>query len=730
MNVSEMGRTRRGECLPLAVRLIAAIALVVLAADAAITRAGAPDDADSQPDPQTGISLAPEPYTIGNFSMTASISDDGLRIRKLLFNPPVLGQWLKPVGHGDLKLIVGGGETFVVTARQTVFPESVVGLRSLNTSVEAEVRTFAPISSGSANSSFNSFLPAIIVQVTLTNRGADSQRVDASYVVTPEKPNSVIGAGKVTFGGRDMPEVFQRTGRSQVWLLGLSDSGGSTFAWQTPPPDEINNGTMTLEAAGTLKPGESAGVLWVVGIYDHREYTAKQLSSRAALQRYLLQQGLQDTPGSLQRQTHDFIASLPRTGDADIDLYLRWYLSPAILLTRGTAAGEVLTMGYAELNQRDSFWTSGAHLIYWPDLELKMLHESMSHQHPDGQVPMTILPTIDRAHNIDGNEYFVLRIARYYQWVRDDAFLKEAMPHVKKAIDYLITQDTDHVGMPKQTGYWGDWKDVPGVEGRLYAPHFDLLWLATLKNARALAQEAGDTSYERLLAILYERAAERINRHVSQGGLWNGNCYVDVWRDGRQSEYTLQDQTVAAIWGVIPHERLERIYTTLNSSNESRFGVRETYPYITSKFDQMDYGMAEYHNGGIWPWLNFADAWGRFLNGRAADAERILKEVGEQQLVRSHRYSPGEFLNGETGKTEGFPIQGWNADILSTIYFGAFGLERRSAEDLVVHLNLTGKNDLTTTIRVPEGTLLLTRRDGRVSIVKQFEKPLNTILTQ
>jgi hypothetical protein len=692
----------------------------------------AADDAGTQPSPQSSVEVAPAPYVVGNFSVAASLSDDGLKIHKLLFNPPVLGQWLQPVGHGELRMTISGRERFSNTGGHAVFPESVANFRSQDTGVEAEVSTFAPLSSGTATSSFNSFLPVVVVQVTLTNRRARSQRIDTSYALTPDKPGASIGTGNVSFNGQDIPEVFQRTVRAQAWLMGVSAMHAPPISWQVPSgPD--SEGALTLGATVALDPGKSVVLSWVLGIYDSREYTARHLASRLALQRYLLELGLE----SLGQQTQEFIAALPRTGDADIDLYLRWYLSPAILLTKGTSTGDVLTMGYSELNQRDSFWTSGAHLIYWPDLELKMLHESMSHQHASGQVPMTILPTIDRTHNIDGNEYFILRIARYYQWVRDDAFLKEALPHVKKAVQYLQAQDREHIGLPEQTSYWADWKDVPGVEGRMYAPHFDLLWLAALKSAQSLARSAADAPFEQHLTALYDRASERINRDVSQGGLWNGTHYVDLWRDGRRPAYMLEDQTVAAIWNVIPRERLESIYATLNASNESSFGVRETYPYITPGFNQgkndegvEEYGAGEYHNGGIWPWLNFADAWGRFLNGHATDADRILKEVGHQQLVRSHQYAPGEFLNGETGKTGGFPIQGWDADILSAIYFGAFGLDRPSARDVAVRLKLTGSNDFTTTIRVPEGDLLLTRRDGNVNVDKTFAKPLHVTVTQ
>jgi glycogen debranching enzyme len=433
---------------------------------------------------------------------------------------------------------------------------------------------------------------------------------------------------------------------------------------------------------------------------------------------------------TLKQQHAAFVTSLPRTGDRELDVFSRWYLSAAVLLTKGTSSGEVLTMGYRELNQRDSFWATGAHLIYWPDLELKMLHESMNYQDSKGQIPLTILPTIDRANNIDGNEYFILRIARYYRWYREVAFLNEALPHVKRAINYLISLDHEKIGLPMQQSYWADWKDVPGVEGRRYAPHFALLWLAALKDGQFLAREASDSSYAAWLGALYEKAHERINQDVAQGGLWDQTRYVDLWNDARRTTYSLEDQTLGAVFDVIPHERLENIYFTMNTGNESKFGVRETYPYIPSSDDSFGPGPGQYHNGGIWPYLNFADAWGRFKNGHAADAQRILKEVGYNDLVRFHDYSPSEFLNGDTGENPGFAVQGWDADYFSAIYFGAFGLERLTADELLVHVNLTPAHDFNTTIRVPEGDLVLSRYDGKVKVERKLTRLLKIKLIQ
>jgi len=666
--------------------------------------------------PALGQKPAPEGYSVGNFGIAAVISGDGLKISRSLINPPVLGEWLKPFGSGALTLAASDNTDFAVVNRYSVFPENFSQLVSRATKVEARVQTFAPISGAVKTASFDNFIPALIVQVQLINHGTHTQRVSLKYTFAAEKAEQRVESGTPRANPASIEEVHQSSGPApaQIWLIGVSDGEA---AQRTVESDPAHDGKLSRELKVRLEGGQTRSAAFVIGAYDPRGYTSGRFDSLASMQKYILDGLQQPSAGNPRRarltQEHeDFIAALPRTGDPELDVYSRWYLSAAIFLTKGIKSGDVLTMGYVELNQRDSYWTTGAHLIFWPDLELKMLKESMAFQLPNGQIPLTVLPVIIRENNIDGNEYFILRTARYYRWYRDSSLLTQALPHVKRAIDYLITLDSDHVGLPKQFSYWADWKDVPGAEGRTYAPHFDLLWLAALKNAQFLASEAGDLQFSSKLGALYDTAYERINRNVADGGLWDRTRYVDIWKDGRQIPYTLEDQTLAAIFGVIPQSRLESIYARLNSSNESPYGVRETYPYIPSF--QQSYGAGEYHNGGIWPYMNCADAWGRFMNGHGADAERIMKKVGYNGLVRANDFTPSEFLNGETGQNTGFRIQGWDADCFSAIYFGAFGIERVSDSKIDIRVRAPRTRDFSTLLVLPGTAGTLSSHSGKL----------------
>ena len=98
-------------------------------------------------------------------------------------------------------------------------------------------------------------------------------------------------------------------------------------------------------------------------------------------------------------------------------------------------------MGYSEMNQRDSFWTTWLHLVLWTDLEREMIEKSASFQRPDGKIPTTVLPVIERGDDIDINEYFNLRIARYYEWTMTWSLFGRCGQGFKSSIEYLKGMD-------------------------------------------------------------------------------------------------------------------------------------------------------------------------------------------------------------------------------------------------------------------------------------------------
>lgn len=639
-------------------------------------------------------------YVVGNFNISAQINEAGGPVSWIKTNPPKLGVWLQNFGRGELWIKEGGESGRRLTLRlksvEREYPE-YHAVFDAEGQVQVDVDVFAPIGLRAETN----FLPAIVYRV----------RVTASHPWKGVVGYTLQQATKVHDAVDDDPTPWPsetHTIRADRYAAVIRGPAFLAIAERSSDSVSLSKDGEPLSGAVALQVGERAEqtLTFLVGRFDNDgAYTRLEATPEKLLRELARKIDL------LADELHSFIQMLPRTGDNRIDHYLPWYISAGILLTKGNKDGDVLTMGYRELNPRDSFWTSGIHLVFWRDLERRMIQELAWNQHTDGRVPATILPVIDRGSEIDSNTYFILRLARYYRWYRDKALLEELWPAVQKAIAYLVTRDTDHIGVPKQISYWADWKDVPGVDGRTYAPCFALLWLASVREASELAEALHDKASAAHYQELGNRAESFINKPWDQGGLWNGHNYVDRWVDGHRPSYVLQDQVVGAYFDVIPQDRLGLLYQTLRL-NETSWGVRETFPYHPNWTEKMGGTPGNYHNGGIWPYLNFVDVADRYLHGKGTDAERIIHEVGQAGIDSHGNERPGEFLNGNTGSNAGFEVQGWDAALFSAVYFGAFGISRTSAAQIEIRVHIPPGRDFSTRLMLPECQGTLSRRAG------------------
>ena len=471
------------------------------------------------------------------------------------------------------------------------------------------------------------------------------------------------------------------------WLLG---DRCVKFGFDSPINWHGIKGGAAVSASERV-PGEGSVTLrFMLICHDQRGFYAERYPDMAGLAAFVATDWKQ-----FAEDRNQLLDLLPRTHDEQIDQYNRWYLQAGVLLTRVTSEG-VLTMGYSELNQRDSFWTSWVHLVLWTDLERAMIEESAQFQRPNGKIPTTVLPVIDRGDNIDINEYFNLRIGRYYEWTHDLEFIRQMWPSFKLSIEYLKSVDKDGDGLLDQGSYWGDWKDVKGVEGRKAAPHFEFLWLAVLKYAKRICTNLRRHRCIRgvFLAIRFLLRGDPCAGGTGRTLEWQ--VYTSRWYDGRGDEHVQEDQCVGPLYGVAPEDRQASIYRALDG-NMSPWGMRDTYPYR----ERFSHEGGDYHNGAIWVFLNFADALSRFVSGRIAGAEEIMRRVGHRDL---EDYMPAEYLDGNTGASGGKPIQAWDADFFATVFFGILGVKMLSAQEASIYPRIADTESFETNM-LPLGVL-------------------------
>ncbi|MEI8326329.1 MAG: GH116 family glycosyl hydrolase [Betaproteobacteria bacterium] len=591
----------------------------------------------AQTPPRTG-------FPVANFGIGAEVAPTGRLLGRIVYNPPLLGRWLEEAAEGYFTFKSRGptirDETFELRTVKRRWPTASVKLSDPRLpGITVDFNAFAPLA---ADNPFDSSLPVVMSEFTLRNDSKASQTVSVSWV----------GKAKADEGAR-----IEKSDNLRLVL-----GSGMTIATQVPNQMTLGTEPGTVQWSVLVPPRSHAHLRILFMRFHENGYTTVRLHTPPQLAAYVFRQW-----DALSDATQQFAVGLPNSHNPALDDALRWYMTPAALLTKITRDGHVLTMGYSELNQRDSYWTSFVHLIYWPVLEKNMIEESARAQRADGKIPTTILPDIERNDDIDINCYFVLRVFRWTAFHHDTALLESLWPNVKAAIGFLHSMDTDNDGLPEQRSFWADWKDVSGVSGRKYGPHFTLLWLATLRRAAHWAHQLKDEPAAAEFEALYEKGLRTVNLHVKDGGLWNGECYVNVWRDGRRDNRVLEDQVVGVLFGVVDAKRTASVFNALKP-NETEWGVRETFPY----YPEETFGLrgGDYHNGAIWPWLNFADALARIRSGRIADGVRIMEKVARADLTLHGDFLPHENIDGETGENTHMYLQGWDAAFFAALYFG------------------------------------------------------------
>ncbi|MDR1624328.1 MAG: hypothetical protein LBS04_05075 [Tannerellaceae bacterium] len=578
-------------------------------------------------------------YPIANFALTVNASENGDFFGQIFRNPGQLGEWLEKKGAVTFYIEKGNERHsfsgFGDKQIERVFPFVKSSYRQ-SPLISAQIRTetFCPLG---INDSDASSLPALFLEISCMNTTEQEAftlkiKPDAS-LVSGVQPCNTAG-----YSGIMNPD-FQ-----------LTSDAGTTWS----------NGELSIDVA--LTPNQSKTIRVLLTFYDKEWITANRFRDIAEMTDYSYAAWK-----ILKTNTQLFSDAIPATGDKELDTYLRWYMIPGISLTKCTKNNEIVTMGYCELNQRDSYWTSWLHLVLFKELEKKMIEESIAAQQPSGKIPTTILPLIEREDDLDINAFFILRITRFYQLYHDEKELLTYWPSLKKAMDWLISRDFNGNGLPVQISFWGDWKDVGGIEGRMYSPFSGLIYLAALKQMVFMSKECGDEESRRKYEAAYEKGFRFINKPVEEGGLWNGKYYCQLWKNGEVNDKLLQDQTIGILFDVVPRERALSILSSLNGISLTAYGICETYPYYPAEFG---YPPATYHNGAVWPWLSFMDCWARIHAGKEKEAVDLIKKVAYADLVASGDWSPNEHINSLTGENLGFILQGWNSGLFGLVYFG------------------------------------------------------------
>ena len=292
--------------------------------------------------------------TLGNFG----ISCGECNATSLVVNPPELNMYLTaatlPNSSGLIITVDGVNATFdaafASATGDRVFPHCslITKIGSLLISYNA----FAPLSPGDADVNY---LPFLVLQFEAYNEDSTPHELTVTYTLECD-PNAGFcagSAGSITDPSGTNIVLYSGSIWSGAWVAPSSTGSSSPFQCQLNPAKTLCTGINLWVAPHANERGTLFG--------GHRSATGRYNASFPDLSSlFAYAVGAQD---KLAASTSAFISALPASGNATTDKTQRWFLQAPLLLTKGTL-NLSLTMGYVELNQRDSFWCVNSPIFY------------------------------------------------------------------------------------------------------------------------------------------------------------------------------------------------------------------------------------------------------------------------------------------------------------------------------------------------------------------------------
>ncbi|NMC06624.1 MAG: hypothetical protein GYA24_15510 [Candidatus Lokiarchaeota archaeon] len=278
-------------------------------------------------------------------------------------------------------------------------------------------------------------------------------------------------------------------------------------------------------------------------------------------------------------------------------------------------------------------------LALFPDLQLRQMLMGARFQREDGRIPHFFVPDLSHVDHgfdrVDMNQQFVMLVCRDYLWTGDMKYLKEAWPHIVRAMDNTQLLDGDGDGLPdhdtRRNTYDG-WNFF-GTPSYIAS-----LWLGALRAAARMARDIGDKANAAKWDALLAKAAPAF---VDK--LWNGE-YFNLWIDkDRKDEMCMTDQLsgewftrIIGLGNSIPADRVKAALAAVfkhNFSIESGL-INASYPAGKNRAFP-----AHYNGQAMAPWTGVEYAIGSMMidHGMAREGIAVVDAIHDR-YIRAGRF--------------------------------------------------------------------------------------------
>ena len=245
----------------------------------------------------------------------------------------------------------------------------------------------------------------------------------------------------------------------------------------------------------------------------------------------------------------------------------------------------------------------------------------------------------------DATPMYVMLAAHYLRASGDAAFITRNWPHLKKAMDFLLSTDTDRDGLIENTDVGHGWVEPGGVLFGVHSEYYlNVLWARALEGAATLALVAGKPELQSVYLADAQRVREILNRDFwlpashffSHGKLRNGSF----------AQERTAFPAVGLLYGMVDPEKAGHLLKAYaGNAFSTDWGVRGLSG--ESRF----FNPRGYQEGAAWPLFTGWTALGEFAYGNNVQGFTHLNEIMRiknnwalglvQEVMNGSVYRPG-----------------------------------------------------------------------------------------
>ncbi|MBA4407462.1 hypothetical protein C0389_09320, partial [bacterium] len=327
--------------------------------------------------------------------------------------------------------------------------------------------------------------------------------------------------------------------------------------------------------------------------------------------------------------------------------------------------------GYAWYFGRDGVWSSFALLDYGDFGKVKSVLEFFNkYQDLNGKI-FHELTTSGAVHYdaSDATPLYIILAGKYLRHTGDVEFIKQNWSHIKRAIDFCYSTDTDKDYLIENTNVGHGW--VEG--GGLYAAHTEVYlaacWSAALREASNMAEQIGMSVERRMYSDEFERVKKIINTDF-----WNKEKDFLSFSKMKDGKFNSEKTVLAAVpvyFNMLESSKAKKVVNTYAENYfSSDWGVR------ILREDSPIFNPRGYHTGSVWPLFT---GWSSLAEYNSGNYTQGYTHIMNNLLVYKN-WQLGfveEVLNGAEYKPSGVcSQQAWSETmVLQPAIEGMLGLE-------------------------------------------------------